>query len=87
MKRIGLAFAGLIFASLFVFFKRPQERPPVKDTRPNIVVILADDMGFSDIGCYGSEIHTPNIDYLAAHGIRYTRFIILRVAAQQGLHC
>ncbi len=76
MKRIGLAVAGLLFASLFVFFKRPQlpATTKVADTRPNIVVILADDMGFSDIGCYGSEIHTPNIDYLAAHGIRYTRF-------------
>jgi arylsulfatase len=37
-------------------------------------VILADDMGFSDPGCYGGEIHTPNIDWLAAHGIRYTQF-------------
>ncbi len=36
--------------------------------RPNILLILADDMGFSDIGCFGSEIHTPNIDALAASG-------------------
>lgn len=43
-------------------------------TRPNIVVILADDMGFSDIGCYGSEIQTPNIDRLAAEGVRFTQF-------------
>jgi arylsulfatase A-like enzyme len=42
--------------------------------RPNIVIILADDMGFSDAGCYGSEIDTPNIDSLAAHGIRFTQF-------------
>ena len=42
--------------------------------RPNIVVILADDMGFSDIGCYGGEIQTPNIDALAAHGLRFTNF-------------
>src|SRR6201991_5128601 len=42
--------------------------------RPNIVVILVDDMGFSDIGCYGSEIPTPNIDKLAAHGLRFTQF-------------
>ncbi|WP_319503313.1 arylsulfatase [uncultured Draconibacterium sp.] len=41
---------------------------------PNIVLILADDMGFSDIGCYGSEITTPNIDALAADGIRFTQF-------------
>ena len=42
--------------------------------RPNIVVILADDMGYSDIGCYGSEIATPNLDRLAANGLRFTRF-------------
>ncbi len=42
--------------------------------RPNIIVILADDLGFSDIGCYGGEVHTPNLDYLAANGIRYTQF-------------
>jgi len=42
--------------------------------RPNIIVILADDMGYSDLGCYGGEIHTPNIDYLANNGLRYTQF-------------
>lgn len=41
--------------------------------RPNIILIMADDMGFSDIGCYGSEIQTPNIDRLAKEGIRFTR--------------
>lgn len=42
--------------------------------KPNIIIILADDMGFSDIGCYGSEIKTPNIDELATSGIRFTQF-------------
>ncbi|MEA4937564.1 MAG: arylsulfatase [Paludibacter sp.] len=42
--------------------------------KPNIILILADDMGYSDIGCYGGEIQTPNIDRLAAEGIRYTQF-------------
>ncbi len=41
--------------------------------RPNIVFILADDLGWSDIGCYGSEIPTPNLDRLAAGGMRYTQ--------------
>src|SRR6185436_1553815 len=42
--------------------------------RPNIVVILVDDMGFADIGCYGSEIPTPHLDKLAADGVRFTQF-------------
>ena len=42
--------------------------------KPNIIFILADDMGFSDIGCYGSEIETPNIDSLATGGLRFTDF-------------
>jgi arylsulfatase len=43
-------------------------------SRPNIVLILADDMGYSDLGCWGSEIATPNIDKLAAGGVRFTQF-------------
>lgn len=42
--------------------------------RPNIIVILSDDMGYSDIGCYGSEISTPNLDKMAANGLRFTQF-------------
>ena len=42
--------------------------------RPNIVLIMADDMGFSDLGCYGGEIRTPNIDRLAERGLRFTQF-------------
>ncbi|WP_436714972.1 arylsulfatase [Roseiconus lacunae] len=48
--------------------------PVSADRRPNIVVLFADDMGFSDIGCYGSEIETPNIDRLAEGGLRFTHF-------------
>ena len=47
---------------------------PMAQTRPNIVVILVDDMGWSDIGPYGSEIPTPNLDALAARGVRFTQF-------------
>ena len=42
--------------------------------RPNILVILSDDMGYSDLGCYGGEINTPNLDALAAGGVRFTQF-------------
>lgn len=43
-------------------------------TRPNILLILADDMGYSDLGCYGSEIETPHLDQLAANGVRMVQF-------------
>lgn len=43
-------------------------------TRPNVVLVLVDDMGFSDIGCYGGEIHTPHIDRLARDGVRFSQF-------------
>ena len=42
--------------------------------RPNILLVMADDLGFSDLGCYGSEIETPNLDRLAADGVRFTQF-------------
>lgn len=42
--------------------------------RPNILLILNDDMGYSDLGCYGGEVQTPNLDSLAANGLRYTQF-------------
>ncbi len=45
-----------------------------EDKLPNIVLILGDDIGFSDLGCYGSEIATPNLDRLASEGIRFTQF-------------
>jgi len=60
--------------------------------RPNIVVVLADDMGFSDLGCYGGEIQTPNLDKLAAEGLRFSLFYNCalcgpsRAAIMTGLH-
>ncbi len=42
--------------------------------KPNVIIIMSDDMGFSDLGCYGGEIHTPNLDALAANGLRFTQF-------------
>ena len=44
------------------------------ESRPNVVIIVCDDMGFSDLGCYGGEIETPNLDRLAASGLRFTDF-------------
>lgn len=61
--------------------------------RPNIVVILADDLGWSDLGCYGSEIPTPHLDSLAAAGLRFRQFYNnavcgpSRASLLTGLHC
>ena len=66
--RIPAALVTVVVAPLAVLYAA--ETPK----RPNIVVILVDDMGFSDIGCYGSEIPTPNLDKLAAGGLRFTQF-------------
>ncbi len=49
------------------------ERPKT-DPRPNVLLIMVDDMGFSDLGCYGGEVETPNLDRLAANGLRFTQF-------------
>ncbi|MGI8907397.1 MAG: arylsulfatase [Candidatus Sumerlaeaceae bacterium] len=46
----------------------------VQSSKPNILLIVADDLGFSDLGCYGSEIATPNLDKLAAEGVRFSQF-------------
>ena len=46
----------------------------ISDERPNIIIIMTDDMGFSDLGCFGSEINTPNLDALANEGLRFTQF-------------
>lgn len=48
--------------------------PATAAERPNILIVLTDDMGFSDLGCYGGEIETPNLDALAANGLRFTDF-------------
>ena len=56
-------------------------------TRPNILLILADDMGYSDLGCYGSEIRTPNLDRLAASGCAFRRCTTRRAAVLRGRRC
>ncbi|MCK5278820.1 MAG: sulfatase-like hydrolase/transferase, partial [Cyclobacteriaceae bacterium] len=45
-----------------------------ENDRPNILLLVADDLGYADLGCYGGDIETPNIDNLAANGIRFSRF-------------
>ena len=52
-----------------------------KPPRPNIVLIMADDLGFSDLGCYGGEIDTPNLDRLAREGTQLTQFYVHSVCS------
>ena len=63
---LALAFLATAIPSSFA----AAQRPP----RPNIILIMSDDMGYSDLGCYGGEIPTPNLDALAMGGLRYTHF-------------
>ena len=66
---------------------------PASDSRPNIIVIMADDMGWSDLGCYGGEIKTPHIDSLAKQGLRFRQFYNnsvcgpTRASLLTGLYC
>ena len=66
--------------------------PQDAQQKPNIVLIMVDDMGFSDLGCYGSEIHTPNLDRLAEGGVMFThayngaRCCPARASLLTGLH-
>ena len=72
MKNILLLITWLASPLSGAAPEAPPQLPPAD--KPNIIVILVDDMGFSDIGCYGSEISTPNLDSLAAGGLRFTQF-------------
>lgn len=67
-------FALLLLVLLLVPLSTGNGDAQKSSRRPNIIVILSDDMGFSDIGCYGGEISTPNLDSLAKGGIRFTQF-------------
>ena len=63
----------LIFLTIGIILAAGCEKTP--DIPPNMVFILADDLGYSDLGCFGAEIiETPNIDALAAKGLRFTNF-------------
>src|SRR3954452_10475193 len=65
---VAFALVAMTTAAAPVITAPPAKRPP------NFLIFLADDMGYSDAGCYGGEIQTPNLDRLAAGGLRYTQF-------------
>ena len=66
-------FFSILLISILITACNKQKKNESK-SRPNIIVIMADDLGYSDLGCYGGEIETPNLDKLAKGGIRFTQF-------------
>ncbi len=71
MPLLRLAFSTLVF---LLGLASTSALGATSPARPNIILILADDMGYSDLGCYGGEIATPHLDRLAAGGLRFTQF-------------
>ena len=63
-----------VVAFILSGLQKPLNADDAAQSRPNVLVILADDLGYSDLGCYGGEIDTPHLDALAAGGLRYTSF-------------
>jgi len=66
LKTVGMAMAAPSI------FQITHAAPP--DKRPNVIIIFADDLGYSDLGCFGGEIETPNLDRLAGNGVRFSQF-------------
>ncbi len=71
IRTLSITLAAILAVCTMAF--SAEEQPP-DNSRPNIIVFLVDDLGFSDIGCYGGEIKTPHLDRLAKNGLRYTQF-------------
>ena len=95
-RRWRYKMAAFVVAVLSVFIQQtsPADAHAAKTpARPNIVLIMADDLGFADLGCYGSEIETPNLDALATQGLRFSQFYNTakchssRVSLLTGLYC
>ncbi len=84
-------FAVAVAAGIFLAVASRAEGQAT--ARPNVVILFADDLGFADLGCYGSEIETPHLDKLAAGGLRFTQFYNTakchssRVSLLTGLYC
>jgi arylsulfatase len=73
-KRRYTLIAGIIICFALLAVSSNAISQNAKSKKPNVIVILSDDMGYSDIGCFGSEISTPHLDRLAMNGLRYTQF-------------
>jgi len=67
-------FGAIGLSLLFPLSPKAEAQNIRQPEQPNIILIMSDDMGYSDLGCYGSEIQTPNLDALAKVGLRFTQF-------------
>ena len=72
--KAALATLLIPVATLAIGIQAGHAAPPAKADRPNILLIMADDLGYTDLGSYGSEIATPNLDALADSGVKMTQF-------------
>lgn len=74
-KGVCVKRVGFVLTSLLALIATARGGSGVRSApRPNVVIFLADDMGYSDLGCYGGEVHTPNLDRLSKEGLRFTQF-------------
>ena len=73
-KQLGPIRLSITLMIAFSSICISSEQVPSPKKPPNILILLADDMGYSDLGCFGSEIQTPQLDQLANHGLRFTQF-------------
>ena len=77
-KHLRFVLAALVVGSLALAACQSGTQAPgasaARDKRPNILLVVADDLGFTDVGAYGSEIDTPTIDALAREGVRFSNF-------------
>jgi len=83
IQKLTLLLGGILGLGLGTSFiqNRFQKKPNLVPVQPNVVLILADDLGYSDLGSYGSEISTPNLDQLASSGVRFTHFYNVGICA------
>src|SRR5438309_7456577 len=70
-SRFAIAFAAATFLYPSSLFSQSAKPKP-----PNVIIVFADDMGYGDLGCFGSKIKTPNLDRMAKEGIRFTDFYV-----------
>ncbi len=74
MKKLNIMRADVLIIAITIMMAYPFAGSARNDRAPDIVLIMADDMGYSDLGCFGGEIKTPNLDALAENGLRFTQF-------------